>query len=238
MSQAPLAVTDRSSTHKVNNKSIGVLYEDDCYMVFDKPPGLLVIPSPKQEKNTLVSLVNQLYATKDEASLHPCHRLDRDTSGVILFAKGKKYQQLMMHEFMRQKVKKKYIAFVDGHLKHKAGTVRSPIIDFDARQHAARRPHSKMAVTHFQVTQSRATYSVVEIIPETGRTNQIRIHMSQMGHPLLGDRKYGEGKNFSVKFKRAALHASEIEWPHPVYHRTMKTKSPLAEDMKDFLGRN
>src|SRR3990167_6416126 len=93
-------------------KTIPLLYEDQYYVVFDKPPGLLVIPTPANEKRTLVNLVNLEYGDPQNCRLHPCHRLDRDTSGAIIFAKGKKNQQLMMQEFHRQRIKKKYIAFI------------------------------------------------------------------------------------------------------------------------------
>jgi len=225
-------------TAVLQQKSLGILYEDDCYVVFDKPSGTLVIPSPQKEKNTLIHLVNQQYAPGAvEYRLHPCHRLDRDTSGAILFAKGKKNQQLMMREFFQRNVKKKYIAFVQGRLKNMQGTIRSAIVDYDG-QKFSRKPQPKTAITHYRVLQFRKNYCVVEVLPITGRTNQIRIHFSEMGHPLLGDRKYAEGKNFLVKFKRAALHASELEWMHPVYHRWIKVQSPLSEDMSELINRN
>ncbi len=222
----------------LQQKSIEILYEDDCYVAFDKPPGILVIPSPKKEKNTLIHLVNQQYAPRaGEYRLHPCHRLDRDTSGVILFAKGKKNQQLMMREFFKRNVKKKYIALVQGRPENIQGTIRSDIVDYDGRKFFPK-PRPKTAITHYRVLQFRKNYCIVEVFPITGRTNQIRIHFSEMGYPLLGDRKYAEGKNFLVKFKRAALHASELEWMHPVYHRRIKVQSPLPEDLEELINRN
>lgn len=217
------------------SKSIEILYEDDCYIAFDKPPGLLVIPSPKKEKNTLTYLVNRQYAPPAGGyQLHPCHRLDRDTSGVILFAKGKKNQQLMMGEFFKRTVRKRYIALVQGRPPNSQGTIRSAILDYDG-QRFSRKGRPQMAISHYRVIQFKKYYSIVEVVPVTGRTNQIRIHFSQMGNPLLGDRKYAEGKRFSVRFKRAALHASELEWRHPVYHRWRKVKSPLAKDMQELI---
>jgi len=219
-------------------RPIAILYEDDCCVAFDKPSGILVIPSPKKENNTLIHLVNAQYAPRaGEYQLHPCHRLDRDSSGVILFAKGKKNQQLMMREFFKRTVKKKYIALVQGRPRKPQGTIRSPIIDFDG-QKFSKKAQPKMAITHYRVIQSNQYFSIVEVIPITGRTNQIRIHFSEMGHPLLGDRKYAEGKNFLIKFKRAALHASELEWMHPVYHRRIKVQSPLPADMAELINQN
>ena len=106
-------------------RSIKILFENDRFVVFDKPAKLLVIPSPKKEKNTLVRLVNdQIRDDEVLYKFHPCHRLDRDTSGVILFAKGKKNQQWMMAEFKHRKIKKNYIAFVNGHIKPTEGVIK------------------------------------------------------------------------------------------------------------------
>ncbi len=224
---------------------IRVLYEDDFFVVFDKPSGLIVIPSPKKEKNTLVTIVNAQYApAAGGGRLHPCHRLDRGTSGAIIFAKGKKNQQLMMREFHNQAVKKKYIAFVRGELEKQGGEIRSPIRpNFGKGQKGGgiRAPRQrrgarvKSAITRYNVQAVKAGFSVVEVFPKTGRTNQIRIHFSERGHPLLGERVYAFGKDFPVKFSRLALHASELTWRHPVYKKQIKVASPLPGDMKEFL---
>jgi len=118
-----------------SNALIDILYEDDHYIVFDKPAGLLVIPTPKNERKTLVNIVNQQYAgQKDSVKLHPCHRIDRETSGVIIFAKGKRNQKLMMDLFKRRAVEKKYIAFVHGRLPLKRGEFRKPVKDIHQRK--------------------------------------------------------------------------------------------------------
>lgn len=215
-------------------KTIQVLYEDDYLIVFDKPSGVLVIPSPKKETNTLSDLVN---ANATSYKLHPCHRLDRDTSGVIIFAKGKQNQQLMMQEFQGSAVQKKYIAFVRGHLQRPQGEIRIPIKDFHQnkfQKHLKPRP----ATTRYRVLQARKKFSVVEVVPVTGRTNQIRIHFSEIRNPLLGERIYAFGKDFDIKFRRVALHASETTFRHPVSKQWIEVKSELPEDMKTFLSQN
>ena len=219
-------------------RPIEILYEDGCYVIFNKPAGLLVIPSPKKEKNTLVSLVNSRYAPSgDSFRLHPCHRLDRETSGVIVFAKGKKNQQLMMDLFKRRTVKKKYIAFAQGRLKMGRGELRSPVRDFDQKRFT-KNPHAQWAVTRFNVIEARKYFSIIEAYPITGRTNQIRIQFSEAGFPLVGERKYAFAKDFRLKFRRIALHASEIEWVHPVSHKLIRVTSPLPADMAEFMARN
>ncbi len=217
---------------------ITILYEDDCYIAFNKPSGLLVIPTPKQEQHTLTHIVNETFKNKnDSGRLYPCHRLDRDTSGVILYAKGKKHQQLMMQEFFRRRVRKKYVAFLNGHIRPSQGEIRSRIKDIDQRKFTRHSP-ALLAITRYRVAQYRKRFCVVEAYPLTGRTNQIRIQFSEEGFPVLGDRKYAIAKNFSLRFKRAALHASELRFTHPVYRRETRIMSPLSQDMEDFLNQH
>ena len=218
--------------------AISVLYEDDALMVFDKPSGVLVIPSPGQEKNTLSHLVNQLYASKDNTwKLHPCHRLDRDTSGCIIFAKGKHNQQLMMREFQKLDVQKKYIALIHGRLKKQRGEIRALIQDQEQKKFQSKSP-PKLAITRYEVLQIRKKYSIVEVFPITGRTNQIRIQFSQIGCPLVGERKYAFARDYALKFRRTALHAESLRWNHPISHKPIEVTSPLPKDMEVFIARN
>jgi 23S rRNA pseudouridine1911/1915/1917 synthase len=200
----------------------------------------LVIPSPKKEKTTLLTVVNDQHAASgptDERRLYPCHRLDRDTSGVILFSRGKANQKRMMEAFRQRSVKKKYIALVQGKLRTRAGEIRNAIEDFDQKKFS-RRPLLRFALTRYRVMESKRLFSVVEVLPVTGRTNQIRIHFKQIGHPLVGERKYAFGKDFTLKFRRTALHAAELVWPHPITKKIIKTVSPLAQDMEAFIAKN
>ena len=219
-------------------RNIPVLFEDECFVAFDKPAGVLVIPSPKKEKNTLVSIVNQQYAaTKDSFQLHPCHRLDRETSGVIIFAKGKKNQQAMMQLFHKHHVRKKYIAFIQGKLKSPQGEIRSEIKDFDQKKFLGHL-RARLAITRYKVLQIKKKFTVVEVHPITGRTNQIRIQFSEGGFPLLGERKYAFARDFDLKFRRVALHANEVQLVHPIYHKPLTITSPLPADMQDFMRGN
>ncbi len=203
-----------------------IAYEDDHIIVADKPAGLLVIPTPKGESNTLTSLLNrELDARGIEANAHPCHRLDRETSGLIIYAKGKKTQQAMMEEFRQHRVRKTYIAFVHGRLARKAGTIDLPI-------------EGKRSVTKYRVTEERRDFSVVEIEPETGRTNQIRIHFKSIGHPLVGERKFAFAKDYKLKFRRAALHSQNIGFTHPMTGEQLVFTAPVPEDMAKFLETN
>ena len=195
-----------------------IVYEDEAVLVVDKPPGLLTIATPKKEKYTLSSLLNA----------YPCHRLDRETSGLILFAKTKGIQQGLMDEFRNRKVKKRYIAFAQGILKQKSGIISRKVQD---NPYEPARP----AFTKYRVVEARNGFSIVEVVPVTGRTNQIRIHFKQLGHPLVGERRFAFAKDFKIKFRRVALHAADLGFIHPLTGRAMSFHSELPADMQEFL---
>lgn len=191
-------------------------------MVVEKPAGMLVIPAPGHSGGNLTDLLNK---ERVGPAAHPCHRIDMDTSGLILYAKGKGTQQAMMEEFKQRRVKKSYIAFVHGLLANKSATIDRPI-------------EGKRAVTKYNVTEQRKDFAVVDVELLTGRTNQIRIHFKAIGHPLVGERKFAFAKDFKLKFRRAALHSQKIEFSHPGTGEAMLFTSPMPDDMKKFLEEN
>ena len=192
-------------------------------MVLDKPSGLLVIPTPRGETRTLTSILNDDLAQRGLATnLHPCHRLDRETSGLIIYAKGKSNQKLMMDLFKIRKVHKKYIAFVSGALSKASGTINLPIEEQDAQ-------------TVYRVLEKRNGFSIVEVRPTTGRTNQIRIHFKYLCHPILGDTKYAFRRDFAIKAKRLCLHAQELDFVHPVSGKQIHLHVKLPADLQKFL---
>ena len=214
-------------------KSIEVLYRDDAFYVFNKPPGLVVIPAPGEER-TLTDIVNAQHPGQgNEGPLHPCHRLDRDTTGVIIFARGKKNQQLLMEGFHKRLITKRYLAFVHGSLRKRFGTIKRAVRSLDQQKYN-KFVKSKWAESEYRVLEQKNGYSFVEIFTETGRANQIRIHFSAIGHPLLGERKYAFARDFSLKFKRTALHAASITWRHPITKKIIEVKAPMPQDMQIF----
>ncbi len=223
------------NTNKANPKIpdaiIPVLYEDADCLVFNKPSGLLVIPTQKNEHHTLVNLARQ---QQGDDRLLPAHRLDRDTSGVILFAKDKERQQQLMQFFKEKRVKKTYIAFVHGRVKESSGKIRIPIKDFHQRKFARHLP-AQSALTYYEVEDYYKDFTVVRVMPVTGRTNQIRIHFAKIGHPLVGEDKYAFRKDFELRFRRTALHALHLEWPKINTNRMISVETPLPSDMKEFL---
>ncbi len=213
---------------------IPVLYEDEDCIAFDKPTGLLVIPTDKDEQRTLVNIVNAQYGKS--AYLHPAHRLDRDTSGIILFAKGKTNQQTLMQSFKDKKVTKNYIAFVHGRPKDPKGKINIPIKDHYQVKFSKHTP-AQSAMTHYEVEEYCKDFAVVNVMPITGRTNQIRIHFAKIGHPLVGEDKYAFRKDFALRFRRTALHAWRLQWPQPKTGKIIVAQAPLAKDMAEFLNK-
>lgn len=214
----------------MGGKRYKIIYEDDWLIVVDKPSGMLVIPTPKKETNTLTDLLNQdLDDRLIGPNAHPCHRLDRETSGLIIYAKGKKIQRLMMEEFKKKSVRKTYIAFVHGRVKKNFDIINRAIYN---RNRDRRVP----AATKYKALERRKDFTILEVEPVTGRTNQIRIHLKDIGHPLVGESVYVFRKDFELKFKRAALHAKEIEFIHPITKEKLKFSSRLPCDMEEFIA--
>lgn len=205
---------------------IPVVYEDDWLLVVDKPAGLLTIPTPRGETRTLTSIVNEEIKKKGLAyRLHPCHRLDRETSGLIIYAKGKSIQKKMMEMFRGKSIKKTYIALVRGKLEKPCAQIKNPI-------------ENMPAITQYKVLEERKGFSAVEVNPLTGRTNQIRIHFKQIGHPILGETRFAFRRDFSLKAKRLCLHARDLEFRHPVTAKDLKLHTDLPLYLKEFLRTN
>jgi 23S rRNA pseudouridine1911/1915/1917 synthase len=203
--------------------NIPIAYEDEWILVADKPSGLLTIPTPKKESRTLTSILND--DAKERAltyRLHPCHRLDRETSGLIIYAKGKATQAKMMELFAQRHVKKTYIAFVHGRLSCASGEIRQPI-------------ESAPAVTGYKTIAYRKDYTIIEATPATGRTNQLRIHCKSIGHPIVGETKFAFRRHFALKGKRLCLHARTLVFNHPVTGRELRLESALPKDLQAFL---
>jgi 23S rRNA pseudouridine1911/1915/1917 synthase len=195
--------------------NIPIIYEDDSLAVVDKPSGLLTVPTPKNERRTLTSILG----------LYPCHRLDRDTSGLIIYAKTKLIQNKMMEEFRQRSVKKTYIAFVQGIPSRGQGVIRGRIEGLSAE-------------TGYKVIEKRSGFAIVEAMPTTGRTNQIRIHFKSIGHPILGESKYAFRRDFKIKAKRLCLHAAKLEFKHPENGKILRLGAGLPQDLRAFLEKN
>jgi 23S rRNA pseudouridine1911/1915/1917 synthase len=195
--------------------NIPVIYEDNWLMVLDKPSGLLTVPTPKNEKRTLTSILN----------LYPCHRLDRDTSGLIIYAKDKSVEEKVADLFRKRLVKKTYVAFVRGCPHQAKGIIKNRIDGLEAQ-------------TSYRVIEKKKGFAILEVNPLTGRTNQIRIHFKQIGNPVLGETKYAFRRDFEIKAKRLMLHARRLEFRHPISGKHLVLESDLPRYFSGFLERN
>jgi 23S rRNA pseudouridine1911/1915/1917 synthase len=223
-----------------------VVYEDAALLAVDKPAGMVVHPAPGHTSGTLVNAVlarcPELTASGDERP-GIVHRLDRDTSGLILVAKSEKVRRALQRQFKERQVRKAYLALLDGHLQPAWGRIEAAIgRDPNHRQRMAVMPGGREAITEYHVLEQFAQqvgpvagmYTLVEVEPRTGRTHQIRVHLSSIGHPVVGDAVYGR-RTSRLPVVRQFLHARRLEFKHPVTGQRMDLEAPLAADLVAVL---
>lgn len=206
--------------------NIPILYEDSDVIVVDKPAGILVHPV-KNEKNALIDFF-------PKAKL--VHRLDKDTSGLLMLAKNEKTYNWLKSQFKNRKIKKKYLALVIGKLKDKKGIIAKSISRSRKKRKQTIAPVGKKreAITRYKVIKEFNDYSLLEVMPETGRTHQIRVHLASIGHPIAGDEKYKFKRQKSLKeLERQFLHASYLQFQVP--NKVMKFESKLPKDLNKVL---
>ena len=215
---------------------VEVLYENNGLLAVNKPCGILVHPSHSKYTGTLSNYVSgYLEKTSGSCICHAVNRLDRDTSGVVLFAKGSHFKDLAGKALSAPDAKKEYMALVYGHFESEYGTIDLPIKR--AEEHKLLRipaEDGQRAVTHYKVLERYNGYTLIKCILETGRTHQIRVHLSEIGYPIVGDYTYSNGKNkFGVEGQM--LHAYKIKFKHPTTNEEVEFKAELPKYFKDIL---
>ncbi len=233
---------------------LAVVHEDDALLVVDKPAGLVVHPAPGHPRGTLVNAL--LHHVADLAGvggrLRPgiVHRLDRDTSGLLVVAKTDAAHRALSAEMAARGVRRAYLAAAWGHVRETPTTVDAPIgRDPRARQRMAVVEGGRRAVTHVAVRERWAVAELLDVRLETGRTHQIRVHLAHMGHPVVGDPVYGAGRERGVagparrwagelarRTGRQFLHACALSFTHPVLGTRMRHRSPLPPDLADVAN--
>lgn len=219
---------------------LNIVYEDDDILVVNKQKGLVVHPGNGNPNGTLVNAV--MAHCKDSLSgiggeIRPgiVHRIDKDTSGLLIIAKNDKAHINMSEQIKNHEVKKTYIALVRGRMKENKATIDMPIArsDKDRTKMAVSR-RGKNAVTHITAIEKFNNYTLLEVVIETGRTHQIRVHLAEIGYPIVGDYVYSNGKNpFGVTGQM--LHSSRLEFVHPITGKEMKLEAPLPEYFENVL---
>ena len=225
---------------KAENIPVEVVYEDNDIIVVNKPKGMVVHPANGNPDGTLVNAIMAM--CKDSLSgiggeIRPgiVHRLDKDTSGLLIVAKNDKAHINMSEQIKNREVKKIYIALVRGVVSENEATINMPIgRSTKDRKKMAVRKDGKEAVTHFKVLKRYKKYTLLEVKIDTGRTHQIRVHMAEIGHPVVGDMVYSNGKNeFGVEGQM--LHAKSLDFKHPITGKQMHLEAELPEYFEKVL---
>ena len=205
---------------------LSIVYEDKYLLVIDKKEGLLT-NSPTKEKDTAQSILNQYFIyTNQRCRAHTIHRLDRDTSGLMLFAKSKEVAFMFEEDWKNTVYDRRYVAVVCGEIREREGKVASWLKDNKAffTYSSPTDNGGKYAETYYETLMTYRGYSLVELQLETGRKNQIRVHMADIGHPVVGDVKYGNGDN---SLGRLCLHAYKLCFHHPIKKKDMEFETPF-----------
>ena len=227
-----------------------ILACDPYFMAIDKPAGLPMHTTAKFWKNTLVAILRERYP---EEGLQICHRIDRETSGVLLIARTREAASFLKRAFASRAVKKTYLALVHGIPTPSSGVIDAPMRLIESRSHLMMgvEDDGLPAVTRYCVRETFARHALVEAAPETGRQHQIRVHLAHIGHPIVGDKLYGASEQAFMDYcdsgmtpelldlfdglPRHALHAARLIFPHPETKETITVESPLPGDLLEYM---
>jgi 23S rRNA pseudouridine1911/1915/1917 synthase len=223
------------------------LYEDQYILIINKPAGISVHKGAGEQQETLLDVFGYFYPQikEIEGTERPgiVHRLDKDTSGILILAKDKISMNRLQKQFKRREVKKTYLALVSGRMRYRNGTIDAPIVRSPRNrtryivtnwEHELAK-NAREAITEYSVIREYQNFSFVRLMPRTGRTHQLRVHLSHYGNPILGDRVYGKGTR--TTFERLALHAYGIEFYHPITGHLIVSYSPVPFIFRNFLKR-
>lgn len=231
-------VFDMSESHRDSTIpeeiSLDIIYEDEYYLAINKPPGILVHPTQNHPKNTLANGVKFYFLSKGlDIPVRFANRIDMDTSGLVIIAKSGTAHSAIAEQFNDESCKKIYFAITEGHFKSINGIIDRPIgIDDDNPIRRTIREDGQRCITEYEVQEQYEKCALIRLNLITGRTHQIRVHLSSIGHPLLGDKLYEGNMQY---MQRQALHAYEMIFKHPYSNREMKLKAELPEDMQQLI---
>ena len=218
------------------NRRLKLVYEDDDIIVVNKGYGLLSMGTDKIKEGTAYSILREYLKWQDPRNkLFIVHRLDRDTSGLMVFAKSQEAKDKLQHNWNNMVIARKYLAVVEGRPEPEEGEVRSYLAENSRFEvYSTDKPEEgQLAVTRYRTLRSRNGYSLMEVSLDTGRKNQIRVHMKDLGHPIAGDRRYGAK---SSPIHRMALHAQTLRFIHPMTRKDMNFSTPVPASVARMVG--
>lgn len=216
-------------------KALPILYEDNEFVVINKPAGLLTVATEKEKVTTAYHMVKEhVKAANLKNNIYVVHRLDQDTSGILLFTKNEKLKELLQENWNDAVIKRQYFAIVEGNVKEKQGTIRNYLTENKNKlvYITKNKKEGKLAITHYQVMKVKNGYTLLNVLLDTGRKNQIRVHMKEIGTPIIGDKKYGAKTN---PIKRLGLHAKELSFIHPITKKKYRFEAPLPVEFKKIM---
>jgi len=224
---APRQVSRQAVIQPSGLPPLPIIHEDDALIVVNKPSGLLTVATDTEKRRTAYAMLSEYVKRVDrDNKIFIVHRIDRETSGLLLFAKSEEVKRVIQDSWLDVIAERLYVAVLEGKLARPSGTIKSYLKESAAmRVYSSTNPHQgKEAVTHFRRLAVSRAYSLVELHLETGRKHQIRVHMQEMGHPVAGDKKYGAATN---PLKRLALHARVLAFHHPSDGRLHRFETPV-----------
>lgn len=231
-----LSINPERTTEEIKYRGLKILFEDAYVIVIEKDAGLLSMASDKEKVLTAYSILSGHVKRADPQNrIFIVHRLDRDTSGVMLFAKSEKTQAILQKNWHENVSERSYIAVVEGEVGNNEGTIRSYLKENKALIMYSTRNQEEgdEAITHYKVLKRANGFSLLEIELETGRKNQIRVHLKDLGHSVVGDEKYGSKHN---PIGRVGLHAKVLAFKHPVSGELVRFESPVPQKFLKLMG--
>ena len=230
-----------SQNIKPEKMDIKVVYEDEDILVVNKPPNIVVHPTQRHPFGTLANgILYYFKETNQNCIVRLVSRLDMDTSGLIIIGKNQ-YAHMSLSKVMKEnKLEKRYITVVHGHLENEEGTINEPIYRPEDAENGIKRivdPRGQNSITHYKVLERLNNADIVECLLETGRTHQIRVHLSYLGHPIYGDMLYGYGEEEKDLIERQALHAYRLRFESPRSKKMLDLKSDIPEDIKELIDK-
>ena len=223
-------IISNNPIHKKTRSNLPIIYEDGEIIVINKPSGLLSIASDKEKSSTAYRMLSDYVQQKDKHNrIFVVHRLDEDTSGVLMVAKNPKLQAALQDNWNDLVKSRGYYAIVDGIMENKSGTIKSYLKKNSQNMmySSKKEGDGQFSVTHYKVIAKKDNYSLLDVHIDSGRKNQIRVHLGDIGHNVIGDDKYGNPSN---PIKRLGLHAYELELVHPLTGKTLKFVAPVPKE--------